>query len=417
MAELPSVSVPAEQSPPRRAADWYELFFDLVFVVVVAVSAGMIEAAPTLETVLVFVLLLFPLWWAWVNLMIVNNLYGARFPAIGVLVIAAMPGPAAMAIAVSEGIGRDGWLYASGAAWIRVVLLAMWLIAYGGKAISVPLWRPFAYNLGTAALWLGSIVVPAPYRYLVWAIAVAIEIALLAQRKSFAYSVYHDASISHALDRVGLFVVIVIGEAVYLAVTGLAEHPSLSGGASALFGFVTCALLARAFFRWGAPTAEAGLTAAQRDNSYAAMRDVVMYLPFLLVASLTLVAASIGIAVVQAGAALPFDARMLLAAGIGGFYLANAAVGMRLGRPLAGVATLLVPGLVLPALACLLSGGLAAWGTLALASVALVLLDIVSKTLGAHRHMPNTAAQNSAAQNSAAGTPQAPGDLPSGALE
>ena len=43
---------------------------------------------------------------------------------------------------------------------------------------------------------------------------------------------------------------------------------------------------------------------------------------------------------------------------------------------------LLIPGLVLPALACLLSGELAAWGTLALASASLVLLDIVSKSLG-----------------------------------
>jgi low temperature requirement protein LtrA len=391
MTKLPGVSVPAVQYQPRRAADWYELFFDLVFVVAVAVCADSIEAAPSISTVLAVVLLLFPLWWAWVNLMLVNNLYGARFAVIGVLVIAAMPGPAAMAIAVSGGITHDGWLYAAGAAWIRVVLLAMWLIVYGKGAISVSLWRPLAYNLGTAALWLGSIYIPVPYQYVVWAAAVAIEIALLSQRRGFAHSVYHEASISHALDRVGLFVVIVIGEAVYLSVTGLAKHPTIHGGAAALFGFVICALLARAFFRWGAPTAEAGLSAAQRAHSYGAMRDVVMYLPFILVTALTLIAAAIGIAVGEAGASLPFDARMLLAGGIGGFYLANAAVGMRLGRPIAGIATLLIPGLILPALACLLSGSLAAWGTLALASATLVLLDIISKMLGSQRRTSRTA--------------------------
>jgi hypothetical protein len=100
------------------------------------------------------------------------------------------------------------------------------------------------------------------------------------------------------------------------------------------------------------PTAEAGLTAAQRANSYGAMRDVVMYLPFILVAALTLIAASIGIAVAEPATPLPFDARMLLAAGVGDFYLANALVGIRLGRPIAGIVTLLIPGLVLPALAC-----------------------------------------------------------------
>jgi low temperature requirement protein LtrA len=390
MAELSGVQVSAVQYQPRRAADWYELFFDLVFVVVVAVSADSIEEAPNISTVLVFLLLLFPLWWAWVNLMIANNLYGMRFPSVGVLVIAAMPGPAAMAIAIAAGIRQEGWLYASGAAWIRLVLLVMWLIAYRKRAISVSLWRPLAYNLGTAALWLGAILNPTPYQYFTWAAAVAIEIALLSQRKGFAFSVYREASISHALDRVGLFVVIVIGEAVYLAVTGLAKHPTISGGAAALFGFLICALLARAFFRWGVPTAEAGLTAARSANSYGAMRDVVMYLPFILVAALTLIAASIGIAVSHAGASLPFAARMLLADGIGGFYLANALVGIRLGRPISGIAALLIPGIVVPALACLLSGELAAWGTLALASASLVLLDIVSKSLGSRRGTPNT---------------------------
>jgi len=38
------------------------------------------------------------------NLVIANNFYGRRFPDFGVLVVAAMPGPAAMAIASSGGI-------------------------------------------------------------------------------------------------------------------------------------------------------------------------------------------------------------------------------------------------------------------------------------------------------------------------
>jgi len=204
-------------------------------------------------------------------------------------------------------------------------------------------------------------------------------------RRGAAYDVYQRASISHGLDRVGLFVVIVIGEAVYLAVTGLAARPTMGGAAAALFGFVVCALLARAFFRWGAPTAEAGLMAAQRGHSYGAMRDVVMYLPYLLVSALTLISATIGIAVIGGNEPLALGARVLLASGIGGFYLVNAVVGLRLGRRVAGIVSLLVPGIVLPALACLLSGGLAAWATLASAAASLVLLDVVSMVLAAQR--------------------------------
>jgi len=375
---------------PRRATDWYELFFDLVFVVVVAISAHQIEADPSWSAVLILLLLFFPLWWAWVNLMITNNLYGVRFPAIGVLVVAAMPGPAAMAIAISGGIERDGWLYAAGAAWIRLVLLVMWLIPYSKRVISVPLWRVIVYNLTTAAVWMISIAVPAPYQYILWALAVAAELVLLAARGGFSYQVYEQASVAHGLERVGLFVVIVIGEAVYLGITGLAAHPTVAGGAAAMFGFLVCALLARAFFRWGAPTAEAGLVAAQRAKSFGAMRDVIMYLPYLLVAALSLIAASIGIAVVHASEPLSPMVRALLACGICGFYVVNAIVGVRLGRALRGIAVLLIPAIVLPALACLLSGALAAWATLALAAIALVLLESVSRMLGSHTHHVQT---------------------------
>src|SRR4051812_38314804 len=97
---------------PHRAAEWYELFFDLVFVVVVAVSAHLIEEHPGPNSVIQFLLLFFPLWWAWVNLMASINLFGVRYRAIGALLIVAMPGPAAMAVAIGNGMEHYAWLYA-----------------------------------------------------------------------------------------------------------------------------------------------------------------------------------------------------------------------------------------------------------------------------------------------------------------
>ena len=367
-----------------RTAAWYELFFDLVFVVVVAISAHLIEVDSSAPTVLAFVLLFFPLWWAWVNLTITSNLFGERYRAIGVLLIVAMPGAAAMAIAIAGGIEHDAWLYAVGAAWIRVVLLVMWLLPYSDRATPLPRWRPFAYNLGTAAIWLASIAVPQPWQFIVWGVAVAIEVVLLGTRGRNTDSIYARASIGHALERLGLLVVIVIGEAVYLSVTGLAQHPTLVGGAAALFGLVTCALLARAFFAAGAPSAEVGLVAAQRRGAFGVMRDVIMYFPFLLVAGLTLIAAAIGIAVAHGDAPLAFDARVVLAVGVAAFYASNAFVGLRLGRPLRPLLVLLVPGVLLPTAACLLTGGLPGWATLASVALAVLLLDRLGWYLG-HR--------------------------------
>ncbi len=366
----------------RRTVDWYEPFFDLVFVVVVAVAVHLIEVDTSIGTVMAFVLLLFPLWWGWVNLMVTNNLYGARVPLIGGLVVAAMPGPAVMAVAIAGGIGEYAWLYALGAAWIRLVLLGMWAIPRWKVSSSISPWRMVAYNLLTAAMWLISILLPAPMNYILWAVAVGGEFTLLAMRSQLASEVYDRASVSHALERIGFFVVIVIGEAVYLAVTGLAEHPTFAGGASAFFGFTVCAMLARAFFRWGIPTAEEGLAAAQRAKRYGALRDVVMYIPFLLIIGLTFVAASIGISVGDASASLSAGVRVLLAMGVGIIYVANAAIGLRLGRQRRRIALLLVPGVGLPAIACFVSGALSAWATLALVALALVALEGVGIWIG-----------------------------------
>lgn len=384
--DLPSSALSGGPDTGRRPADWYELFFDLVFVVVIAVAAGRIEHDVSVATVGIFTVLFFPFWWAWVNLMLTNNLFGRRFSAIGALLICAMPGPAAMAISMAAGIGAHAWLYALGAAWIRMMVLVMWLIAHHARAISTPLWRVLTYNLSTACMWAVSAVLPGPYRYIVWGVAVAGEVTLLAVRSSVSRDVYERVSIAHGLERVGLFVVIVIGEAVYLSVTELASGPTARGGAAALFGLVICALLARAFFRWGAPTTEAGLTTARSRRSYGAMRDVVMYLPFFLITGLTLIAAAIGIAVAEDGT-LAVSARVVLAAGISVFYLVNALAGLRLGRPLRGIATLVIPGIMLPTAACLLTGALEAWATLAAAALALALLDGLNMVLG-HRAWP-----------------------------
>ena len=106
---VPGGAVPVRNAAEHRPADWYELFFDLVFVVVTAVSAEVIEKDPAPGTMAGLVLLFFPLWWAWANLMITNNLYGRRYPAIGVLTAAVGLGEAHRK--QSSGVMRDVVMY------------------------------------------------------------------------------------------------------------------------------------------------------------------------------------------------------------------------------------------------------------------------------------------------------------------
>src|SRR5690349_8566241 len=88
---------------PQHRADWFELFFDLVFVVTVSILAGRLHGDPGWGQYGTVLVLFFAAWWAWVNLVLSVNVFGARWTRT--LLLLAMPGLATMAAAVPAGLG------------------------------------------------------------------------------------------------------------------------------------------------------------------------------------------------------------------------------------------------------------------------------------------------------------------------
>lgn len=54
--------------------------------------------------------------------------------------------------------------------------------------------------------------------------------------------------VAHGSERLGLFMIILLGESVLSVVTALSAHWSAASGAAALLGFVAIALIAWGFF-------------------------------------------------------------------------------------------------------------------------------------------------------------------------
>jgi low temperature requirement protein LtrA len=341
---------------PQRRADWFELFFDLVFVVTVSILAHGLHGDPGWAAYGTFLVLFFPAWWAWVNLLVSVNLFGARWTRA--LLLLAMPGLGVMAAAAPAGLGSRAWAFALGAAWVRLVTFAIWWTRTRATLSGVPRWRPVAYGVLTAGIWAVSALVPAPGRYALWILGIGIEIALLTWRVGQPDELYGRLSAEHLIERVGLFLVIVLGESVFGVVTALADHFTWPSAAAALGGFVTAAMLAISFFRWGSVTAEQGFAAAQARvaqspgvqsrSAQEIMREVVLYLPFLLVSSATVLAAAATEAVFEPGHTLPTGHQYALAVGIAGYYLTNAAIARRLGGDTHDILRWVVPSVLLP---------------------------------------------------------------------
>ena len=337
---------------PGRRVHWLELFFDLVMVAYIGQITHTMHGDPSWVDAVVFVAFLAAAWWAWVNATVTMNLFGARItPSIWTSVTIAMIAIGVMAVAVPDALGDRAAAFAIGNAVIRLVWVMPWFAHR--RTIGLPWWRSMLYSVVPASLWLFSIWVAPPWQYALWAIAVAIEILLLSFLGGQRPWLRETLDVDHLVERVGLLVVIVLGESILTLITDLDAHWTVSSGLATVLGFGAVSMLAWIYFGYATSAAERGLRRLQTNGSIGALRDSVMYLPFLLVAGITLFAAALGTAVADSGHQLPAGAAICLSAGISLFFVASTAVSFRYGAPvrhtvLWGPAGILLPWALVP---------------------------------------------------------------------
>lgn len=238
--QVPQLRTDEDEHRDRRAS-WLELFFDLVFVVVIAELAHHLSEHVTLQGLAEYVLLFIPVWWTWIG----GTFYTERFETSDVsyriFTFLQMLPVAAMAIFAHEGLQYSSAFALSYAA-SRVIIIFLWLRA----GVHAPSFRPVTnrYAVGfsiSVLLFIVSVFVPAPFRYALWIVALAIDLLTpIATLKLQAR--LPRLSTSRLPERFGLFVIIVLGEAIIGVVQGLAEQPDISWS-TALVGLLGMALV------------------------------------------------------------------------------------------------------------------------------------------------------------------------------
>ena len=336
MTLKPTSGEPRPASTPDRdpsRAFWMELFFDLIFVALVGQMAHGLHTLPTLTALGIFFALFACVWWSWVNLTFaVNIMPGLTRRQLATIMLCAMFAVGAIAVAAPEATDSRAWLFAAGNVLLRLVLLSFWIWQRWNHVESR--WRILAYNGGTAGLWFASVFVPAPINFLIWAIAFLIEIIMLVLTlSSWAGDTIARINVEHLTERFGLLVIIVLGESVLSAVSALNDHWSPVSGLTAIFALVTTALLAWTFFMYSANAMQQGLEKLQDEGDSRGIRDTVGFMPFLLIAGVTIISGALAVAIASPGEPLPLAAALSLGGGISLFYLTNALISLRFGRP------------------------------------------------------------------------------------
>jgi len=342
----------------------------------IAVLAQGLHGDPGWRDLGAFLVLFFPAWWAWVNLMLSVNLFGLTQGWNRLMLIVAMPGLGMMAAAAPEGLGDRAWAYALGAAWVRLAIFGIWWRIVGDPRWNHPAWRPISYGLLTGGLWVISAFVPSPARFVLWFAALAMEMVLLTVSPGQSRVNYSRLAVSHIVERIGLFVVIVFGESVFAVVVGLSQHFTRLSAVAALGAFVTVAALAVIFFQFSTASAERGIARAQSVDARESLREAVLYAPFLLISAITMLAAALGTAVDEPSHHLPVGAIVGLVGGLVVYYAISGVFEWRLGSSWLSMTPWLAPGVAAPlGIVLPLAFLLPAWGTtLAAGIVAIGLL-------------------------------------------
>ena len=212
-----------------KRVTWLELFYDLVFVVVISRLAHHLGTHPTLVGLQSFVLLFVPVWWAWVS----GTYYNERFETFDlsfrVFTFLQMLAVAAIAATAEDGTGRTAQGFALSYAFARLILTLMWWRAGRHNPSVRPVTNIYVAAFGVSiALWTLSAFLPAsPLATTLRVLGLLTELSaplltLQHQRRVFT------GSARKLPERFGLFVIIVLGESLVGVTNGLADSETFS---------------------------------------------------------------------------------------------------------------------------------------------------------------------------------------------
>lgn len=212
----------------ERKPTWLELFYDLVYVATFVQLGNRLSDNVSLTGFLLFFLLFAPIWLSWIGTTFYSNRFDPDDVFHRILVMLQMFTVVVMAINVYDAFGSSGGGFAAGYAMNRFILVVMYIRAGRHIERARPLTRVYATGFAIAAsLWVVSIFVPPPFRFVLWGVAMVIDFV----SPSLAGQINYELAPSphHLVERFALLTIIVFGESFLKVIGGLAgEEQSIS---------------------------------------------------------------------------------------------------------------------------------------------------------------------------------------------
>lgn len=389
-----SITDESPETRTERHASWAELFFDLVAVAGVAALAHVLGQQIHAAALGVYALLFLAFWLSWTTFMLYGNVAGGRTRVVRLMIgmfglgvmAASVPG---VAHAVLEHGDDTAPLTVFAIAYIATRVYGARSWQRGAVLLDFPVVQ---YSVGLLP-WFVSIWVDAPWKLVLWAVGIGLDLLLIVvlsgheilgrvqahvtarrntrrgARRGAVGPAVHGVSVdqAHLSERLGLFVIIVLGESVVQVIdaAGHAEY-----GVGLLAGAIASFVLLAGMFGLSVVFGHAGLPhlRAGRIPSRAALG-----LHCLVTGVIATVAVSLSSVVEHSSDPLSDPHRWLLCGAIAAYFTLGVLTGIAShSSDLQRTVSRIVTGIVVPLLLGLLAT--AASGRTLVASLALVVL-------------------------------------------
>lgn len=223
----------------HRHPTWLELFFDLVLVAAISqLGKGLIHDL-SLHGLFRFVVLAIPIWWAWTGVAFYTSRFDTNDLSDRIFYCLQMIGVAALAVNVQDGLGGSSVGFALSYAFLRFLLVIQYILAsiFVPEARALTLRYAIGFGLAAFCFLLSAWVAP-PLRFYLWGAGLLLDMGFpMTAGKLHAQVPPHTA---HIAERYGLFIIVVLGEAVMGAVAGVSARPhwQLLSGLSGILGLL-----------------------------------------------------------------------------------------------------------------------------------------------------------------------------------
>jgi len=208
----------------HRVSTPLELFFDLVFVVAVALAAaglhhGILEHHIR-HAIVSYIMLFFAIWWAWMNFSWFASAYDVDDVPYRLLIMVQLTGTLLLASGIHSAFEHDNWgILTVGYVIMRLSLVALWTRAW---LADVDRRKTIArYMMGLFVLqvaWILLLWIPSALKLPCFSTLVIGELLVPIWAESAGITPFHP---HHIVERFGLFTIIVLGESILSASTAM----------------------------------------------------------------------------------------------------------------------------------------------------------------------------------------------------